>query len=95
MNTTMTSSTKDRPIPDRQPSPAGFAGECWKTGWDLIDTLAQRQPPEDATIHFMDDGTVDFGWYHPVMAPIMCALCGKSCREQGKEPCPNLFPFCG
>jgi hypothetical protein len=88
-------------MPSTQPEteivvrPGGMAGGCWLNGWALIDELATRQVPAEVELHFLDDGTVDFGWYHPVMAEMMCGLCGKGCREQGKEPCANLFPFCG
>ena len=75
--------------------PGGMASGTWLTGWDLIDELAKRNPPAKVEMKFKDDGTVDFGWYHPSMAPYICALCGKGCREQGKEPCGKLFPFCG
>jgi len=75
--------------------PGGFAGGVWKSGWDLIDDLAQKDVPEKMELKFKPDGSIDFGWYHPAMASTMCALCGKGCREAGKEPCGNLFPFCG
>jgi len=89
--------TPSVPNETQQPAtrPGGLAGGVWKSGWDLIDDLAQRDVPDKVELRFKEDGNVDFGWYHPCMAPTMCALCGKGCRERGEEPCANLFPFCG
>ena len=36
--------------------------------------------------------TVSSPWYHPKLAPVMCALCGKGCKE---IRCVNVNPYCG
>jgi hypothetical protein len=30
-------------------------------------------------------------WYHPELAPVLCALCGKNCKVK----CVNVNPYCG
>jgi hypothetical protein len=38
---------------------------------------------------------VSTNWFHPKLSPVMCALCGKQCKERGVPLCVNGNPFCG
>lgn len=32
-------------------------------------------------------------WYNPELAPLLCSLCGKECKD--KTLCFNTNPYCG
>jgi len=34
-------------------------------------------------------------WIYPEMAEVVCALCGKRCKEKGIPLCVNGNPYCG
>ena len=34
-------------------------------------------------------------WYHPEIESVICALCGKGCKEKGLPICVNVNPWCG
>lgn len=39
-----------------------------------------------------DNGKARAEWYHPKMARVLCALCGKKCTD---VKCVNVNPYCG
>lgn len=64
--------------------------------WKVIDRAANKDShsspiPIDLTF----DGDKVHSWYHPALAGLMCDLCGKKCREEGKLPCVLINPYCG
>lgn len=42
-----------------------------------------------------DGNQVKGVWFHPKLAPVICALCGKQCKEKGLPLCVNINPYCG
>lgn len=40
-----------------------------------------------------DGDTVSGVWYHPDIAPVLCALCGENCMD--KSLCSSTNPYCG
>ena len=40
-----------------------------------------------------DGDKVEGVWYDQKIAPVLCALCGKGCKEQSL--CYNVNPWCG
>lgn len=64
--------------------------------WRTIDRIgaAQDGVPKELTMTF-DGDNVHCDWYDPQIHDVVCGLCGKKCREQGKSPCTMVNPFCG
>ena len=72
------------------------ASTC-ELAWEAIDRAASASNPTGNTIQIdlTFDGDSCQSWYHPSLAPVMCALCGKNCRERGELPCVRINPYCG
>jgi hypothetical protein len=41
------------------------------------------------------DGSMTSDWVQPEMIPVICATCGKRCKELRKPLCRNANPYCG
>lgn len=53
-----------------------------------------KETVTEITLTF-EDGEVRGVWYHPALEPVICALCGKGCKEKGLPVCHNVNPWCG
>ena len=52
----------------------------------------QNTQSSELEISLTFDGDKVIGaWYHPDLAPILCALCGKECKVK----CTAVNPYCG
>lgn len=80
---------------NRTSSPNRIRSAC-EIAWGAIDRAAQAETGNTTVdIDLTFEGNTVTSWYHPKLAPIMCALCGKGCREAGKMPCVRINPYCG
>lgn len=55
------------------------------------NTKTDSNTKTEITLTF-DGNRVSGVWYHPGIAPILCALCKENC---GKLKCHNVNPYCG
>ena len=59
-----------------------------------IKKQTQRNKNSNSEIAMVFDGNRVTGvWYDPKLAPIICSLCGKDCKD--KTSCFNTNPYCG
>jgi hypothetical protein len=67
-----------------------------KTESSNPNTMRMAQNPTEQNCEpevelVFDENQVISTWYHPTLAPILCALCGKNCVNK----CVNVNPYCG
>jgi hypothetical protein len=65
-------------------------------------TSESRGSTPDTSAEVVTEVTLSFegrsittDWFHPDLEPVMCAICGKQCKEKGKPLCVVANPFCG
>jgi hypothetical protein len=59
------------------------------------DSGTEEQGYTEVALTFEEGLSVSSTWFHPELSPVVCALCGKHCKEEGKPLCVNANPYCG